>query len=134
MNSSIPRPVASSTRERGGSRLNFLIVIGIIAVAGYCLAQYAPVAYKAFVFRDFMQETVNKAAFPPGQSNTWIESQLRANARENDLPANLAINSQNANGQLITRVQWTKPIPLPGYVYQYHFDHTVKSGTFINPN
>lgn len=131
-NSTFPRVIRRS--ELGGSRVNFLIVLLVIVVAFYCGAQYAPVAYRALVFRDFMQETVNKAAFPPGQPITWIESQLRSNARENELPDNMSINIQNQNGQLVARVQWVKPIPLPGYVYEYKFDHTAKSGTFINPH
>ena len=52
--------------ERGGARVNFVVVILVIALAAYSAYNYAPVAYKAYRFKDFMQETVNKAAYPPG--------------------------------------------------------------------
>lgn len=119
--------------ERGGSRLNFILVILVIGAGSYCAYQYVPVAYRAFLFKDFMQETVSKAAYPPGQPPTWVESQLRAAAKENDLPQNMNINVQNQHGQIVAQVQWTKPIRLPGFVYEYKFDHTVKSSSFINP-
>ena len=67
-------------RERGGARLNFLILLFVIAVAGYSAYNYAPVAYNAYRYKDFMQETVNKAAYPPAKSNEWVTQQLRAAA------------------------------------------------------
>lgn len=119
--------------ERGGSGLNLLVVLLVLGVAAYCAYQYAPVAYRAFLFRDFMEETVNKAAYPPGQTTSWVESQLRASAKENDLPSDMRLEVQNQNGKIVAHAQWTKPIPLPGYVYQYRFDHTARSSGFINP-
>jgi hypothetical protein len=119
--------------ERGGSRLNFLIVATIIALAAYSAYNYAPVAYQAFLFRDYMQETVNKAAYPPGQANEWIAQQLRASAKQYDVPEDALINVQKEEGQIVVRVQWTRPVKLPGYTYQYKFDHTARSSGFINP-
>jgi hypothetical protein len=117
--------------ERGGARLNFLIVAGLIAVTAYSLYQYAPVAYHAYLFRDYMQETVNKAAFPPGQTTAWVESQLRQSTVEYDLPPDAIISAQNVDGRMEARVQWARPITLPGFVYQYKFDHTAKSSGFL---
>ncbi len=119
--------------ERGGSGLNLLVVLLVLGAAAYCAYQYAPVAYSAVLFRDFMEETVNKAAYPPGQTTTWVESQLRANAKENDLPPDMRLEVQNQNGKIVAHAQWTKPIRLPGYVYEYKFDHTARSSGFINP-
>jgi hypothetical protein len=119
--------------ERGGSRLNFIIVAAIIGLAAYSAYNYAPVAYQAFLFRDFMQETVNKAAFPPGQPTEWVAQQLRAQAKQYDVPPDALINVQKEEGQIVARVQWTRPVRLPGYTYQYKFDHTARSSGFINP-
>lgn len=119
--------------ERGGSRVNFLIVLLIIAVVGYALSQYAPVAYKAYLFKDYMQETVNRAAFPPGQSTNWVEQQLRASSSDYDLPSDMNIATQKVNGRVEARVRWSRDIPLPGYVYEYKFDHTARSSGFLNP-
>lgn len=124
---------AGVSDERGGSRLSFIIVILVIFAISYSLYQYAPVAYRAYLFKDHMQETINKAAYPPGQTTGWVESQLRASAGEYQVPRDMGVNVQNVNGQLQARVQWSRPIVLPGYVYEYKFDETVKSSGFINP-
>lgn len=118
--------------ERGGARLNFVVVAALLALAAYSAYNYAPVAYDAFLYRDFMQETVNKAAFPPGQTTDWVAQQLRASAKEYDVPADASISVQTVSGQIVARVQWTRPVRLPGYIYQYKFDHTARSSGFIN--
>lgn len=118
--------------ERGGSRLNLIIVLAVIALGAYSAYNYAPVSYHAFLFKDFMQDTVNKAAYPPGQSSEWITGQFRKALKEYELPENAYINVQKEGGQIVARVQWTRPVKLPGYTYQYTFDHTARSSGFIN--
>ena len=118
--------------ERGGSRLNLTIILAVIALAAYSAYNYAPVSYHAFLFKDTMQDTVNKAAYPPGQTPEWVTQRLRQSAKEYDLPDNAYINVQKEGGQIVARVQWTRPVKFPGYTYQYTFDHTVRSSGFIN--
>ena len=117
--------------ERGGSRFNLLVVIFIIALAAYSAYNYAPVSYHAYLYKDFMQETVNRAAYPPAKSNDWVTQQLRAAAREYDLPEDADIRVQTDNGRIAAHVTFTHPIQLPGYVYEYNFDHTARSSGFI---
>jgi hypothetical protein len=119
--------------ERGGARLNFLIVVAVIALAAYAAYNYVPVAYNAFLFKDFMQETVDKAAYPPGQTTAWAEAQLRAKAGEYDLPDDATFSVQKQDDHIVARVRWSRPIPMPGFIYDYDFDHTAKSSGFINP-
>ena len=118
--------------ERGGARFNFVVTILLIALAVYSAYHYAPVSYKAYRFKDFMQETVNKAAYPPGQSNEWITQQLRGAAKEYELPADAEINVQKEEGRISVRVTWTEDVQLPFYVYEYDFDHTARSSGFIS--
>lgn len=127
-----PRQSAPRANERGGSRLNLIIILAVLALAAYSAYNYAPVSYHAFVFKDFMQDTVNKAAYPPGQSSEWVTSQFREALKEYDLPANALIDVQKESGQIVARVQWTRPVKFPGYTYQYTFDHTARSSGFIN--
>lgn len=117
--------------EHGGARFNFIVVIFIIALAVYSAYNYAPVAYNSYLYKDLMQETVNRAAYPPIKSNEWVTQQLRDAAKEYDLPDDTNVNVQNENGRIVARVTWTRPIQLPGYVYDYDFDHTVRSSGFI---
>lgn len=119
--------------EAGGARLNFLFVVAAITLLAYSAYNYAPVAYNAFLYKDRMQETVNKAAYPPGQSVAWVESQLRASAGEYDLPDDMNVSVQKQDGQIVARVRWTRPVNLPGFTYDYEFDHTARSSGFVNP-
>jgi hypothetical protein len=119
--------------ERGGARLNFVIVVLVIALGGYSAYHYVPVAYNAYLFKDYMQETVNKAAYPPGQTNEWVAAQLRAAAKDYNLPPNMQVSVQNEEGRVAARVQWSQPVQLPGYLYEYKFDDTARSSGFINP-
>lgn len=117
--------------ERGGTRFNFIVVIAVIGLAAYCAYSYAPVAYNAYLYKDFMQETVNKAAYPPAKGNDWVREQLRSAAAEYGLPDDAEINVQSDNGRVSARVTYTQPVRLPGYVYEYNFDHTARSSGFI---
>lgn len=120
--------------QRGGARFNFVVIILLIALAVYSAYNYAPVAYNAYLFKDYMQETVNKAAYPPGQTIGWVEQQIRAAAKDYDLPPDMQVSVQNESGRIAARVVWTRPVQFPGYLYHYTFDHTARSSGFINPH
>ena len=117
--------------QRGGARFNFVVIILVIALAAYSAYNYAPVAYSAYLYKDFMQETVNKAAYPPIKSNDWVAQQLRDAAKEYDLPEDTDIKVENEDGRIVARVSYTRDVKLPGYVYEYDFDHTARSSGFI---
>jgi len=117
--------------ERGGARFNFIVILIVIALAAYSAYNYVPVAYNAYLYKDLMQETVNKAAYPPIKSNDWVAQQLRDAAKEYDLPEDADIRVQNENGRIVAHVTWTRPVQLPGYVYEYDFDHAARSSGFI---
>ncbi len=119
--------------EAGGSRLSFLLAVAVIGLVGYAVYQYAPVAYDAFKFKDYMTRTVDKAAYPPGQPLSWVESQLRAGAGEHGLaPEDLTLDVRNVEGRVVARVQWSRHVKLPGFIYEYKFDHTPRSNGFLN--
>ena len=120
--------------QRGGTRFNFVVIVLLIALAAYSAYNYAPVAYKSYRFKDYMQETVNKAAYPPGQTTDWVTQQLRAAAKEYQLPQDAQINVQREEGRIAARVTWSEAVQLPGYVYAFQFDHTARSSGFISQN
>jgi len=117
--------------QRGGARFNLLLFIILIALAVYSAYNYAPVAYNAYLYKDFMEETVNRAAYPPSKSNDWIAKQLREGGKDYDLPTDAEIKVQNEDGRVAAHVTWTRAVQLPGYVYEYNFDHTARSSSFI---
>lgn len=115
--------------ERGSARLKFLLVMIIIAAVGYAGYLYVPVAYSAYLYKDFMQQKVDTAA-ALGHPADWVRDQLVKSAPDYDVPADAQIVPARKDGRMEVQVQFTRPIEFPGYVYEYNFDHTVYSTEF----
>ena len=124
------RPFSGRRNERGGSRFNLLLIMAILAVVGYSGYQYVPVAIQAYQFKDLMRQEVNKAS-QMGRPGEWVVSQLRANASSYGVPDNALITAGQRDGRMEAKVQFTRPIPLPGYTYIYNFNHSVQSTDFL---
>ena len=116
--------------ERGAGRLNFFLVVAVLAVAAYAAYQYVPVAMQASTFKVFMQDTVDRAS-ASGQTAEWAEKQLKAGAVEYGVPETAVYKVEVRDGRLRANVRFTRPVVLPGYTYNYEFDHTVTSGSFL---
>ncbi len=133
---SIKKSLSDFSSERGAARLKLLITGLIVAVAVYSGVQYIPVAYNAATYKELMQRKVNEAALTSRGSATpseWVEAQMRAIAPEYGLPPDALIEAQPRERRVVLHVQYTKPVALPFYVYQYRFDHTVTSSSFFSP-
>ena len=115
-------------RMRGGSRLNFLIVLTILVVGGYVGYQLVPVYYRATLLQSYMQDTVNNAAMA-GKTSVWVEQQLRAQADYYGVPPDALIETSTPNNRIAAHVSFVRPIPLLVTTYQYTFDYTAKSAT-----
>lgn len=114
-------------RECGASRLKFILILAVLAVVAYMGYQYVPVAYQASRFKIAMQDNVDKAA-TIGQSSEWLRNQLRVEGSEHGVPPNAEITvERTGDGRVQARVQYTRPVNLPGYTYLYNFDYTAKS-------
>jgi hypothetical protein len=116
--------------ERGGARLKFLIVIAVLAVVAYAGYLYVPVAYDAYYFKDVMQNKVDMAV-TQGYETAWVRDQLVKSGPEYHVPADALITPTAKDNRVEVRVQFTRPIELPGYTYSYEFDYTAKSTAFI---
>ncbi len=121
-----------SRGERGESRLKFLIVIAVIAFLAYAGYQFIPIAYQSYQFKDYMQQSVDKAAVT-GQSADWVETQLKAVSKEYNVPPNAEVKALQRDGRMEARVRFTRPISLVVYTYPYEFDTTVKSSSLFTP-
>ena len=121
-----------STRkgELGGARLKFLIVILVLAALAYVGYLYIPVAYDAYLYKDLMQHDVD-VCVTQGYQASWVVEQLTKAAREYNVPSNAIITPVQRDNRIEVRVQFTRPIDLPGYTYQYEFDHTARSTAFL---
>src|SRR2546427_10209887 len=116
--------------ERGGARLKlvvFIIIFAAIIFAGYL---YIPVAVDAYYFKDVMQNMVNQAV-AQGKDSTWLKDQLVKSEPDYHVPSDAVITVNQPEKRLEVRVQFKRPISLPGYTYNYEFDQTAQSTTFL---
>jgi len=116
--------------ERGSARLNFIIVLIIVIAVIYSGYLYVPVAYQAYAFKDMMQTKADAAAAQGFDAN-WIRDQLVKSEPDYGIPSDAVITPVASEGRMEVRVQFTRPISFPGFTYNYEFDQTVKSGTFL---
>ena len=130
MNETFVEWQTSRSAERGGARLKFLIVILVIGATAYAGYLYVPVAFQAYLFKDLMQHDVD-VAVTQNYPASWVKDQLAKSAAEYSVPSDAVITPAQENSQIVVRVQFTRPIELPGFTYHYEFDHTAKSTTFL---
>jgi hypothetical protein len=116
--------------ERGGARLKFIIAVAVFAVVVYVGYLYVPVAVDAYYFKDAMQNKVDLAA-TQGYETAWITDQLSKSKAEFHVPPEAIITPTRQDNQMQVRVQFTRPISFPGFIYNYEFDYTAKSTTFL---
>ena len=117
--------------ERGASRLSLLVVLLALAAAGYVAYQLVPLYYNASLYKVYMKDTVDKAA-ATGKDVEWVKSQLRtAGAEEYGVPPGAVVETNVHDGRINARVRYTRPIDFKVYVYQYSFDHAVKTDKFL---
>jgi len=116
--------------DAGSARLKLIVVIGIVAVVGYCCYLFIPIVYQAYLFKDQMQRNVDVASVQ-GHDTGWVKNQLTKLAPDYGIPADAVISPVLRDNRMEVRVQFSKPIIFPGYTYNYTFDHTVKSTAFL---
>jgi hypothetical protein len=118
------------SNESGGARLKFIIAITVFAVVVYTGYLYIPVAVDAYYFKDVMQNKVDLAA-TQGYETNWVTDQLSKSKAEYHVPPEAVISPAKQDNQMTVHVQFTRPISFPGFTYNYDFDYTAKSTTFL---
>ncbi len=78
-----------------------------------------------------MQHDVDTAV-ALGKPVSWIKEQLAMSSQDYGIPADAIITPTQQENRMEVRMQYTQPIEFPGFVYNYEFDHTVKSATFLS--
>ena len=117
--------------ERGGAQLKLIIFIAIVAIAVYAAYMYIPVAVDAYYFKDAMQNKVNLAA-AQGYDTAWLADQVSKSKGEYHVPDDAVITPMQNEGRVQCRVQFSRPISFPGFTYNYDFDYTAQSTSFIS--
>lgn len=116
--------------EKGGARAKLIIFLAIFALIIYVGYMYIPVAIDAYYFKDVMQSKVDLAA-AQGYDSSWVRDQLVKLGPEYHVPPDAAITAGQNDNRVEVHVQFTRPISFPAYTYNYKFDETVRSGTFL---
>lgn len=116
--------------EHGSARLKLIVFIIIFAVIIYAGYLYIPVAVDAFYFKDVMQNMVNQAT-AQGNSTSWLRDQLVKSEPDYHVPPEAVITPTVEDKRMSVRVQFTRPISFTVYTYNYEFDFTAQSTTFL---
>lgn len=133
MNRSVePKPAARRASERGGARLNFLLVMAVIAALAYVGWQYVPAKYNAVAFERFTQITLDRAVAGE-KTPAWAEQQLRDSFEEHGVPEDATVEVARDGKRLKASVNYTQPISLLFADYDHEFDITVHSSTYLGP-
>ena len=123
--------MAGRRGERGEARFKFLVTIGVLAIIAYAGYQYIPVAINDYQFKDHMQQSVDKAV-ALGKGSEWVKTQLEGSFASFNVPPDATITTEQRDGRLEARVQYTRQISLPFYTYEQNFDHTAKSTDILS--
>jgi hypothetical protein len=124
---------AARPRERGGARLNFLLVMVGVALLAFVGWQYVPARYGAWAFEQVMQETV-ETAMATGKTPAWAEQQLRQNFEAYRVPEDATVEVAREGRRLRATVRYTLPLSLLVTEYDYEVDMTVRSVTTSDGN
>jgi hypothetical protein len=118
--------------EQGSARLKLILFLAFVAIVGYAGYMYIPVAVDAYYFKDAMQNKVNLAA-AQGHDGAWLADQISKSKSEHNVPDDAVITPAQREGRMEVRVQFTRPISTPVFTYNYNFDYTAQSTTFLTP-
>lgn len=116
--------------ERGGAQLKLLLFVAVVGLLGYAAYMYIPVAVDAYYFKDAMQNKVNLAA-AQGYDTAWVADQVSKSRSEFHVPDEAVITPTQNEGRVQCRVQFSRPISFPGFTYNYDFDYTAQSTSFL---
>src|ERR1043165_7290702 len=116
--------------ERGGAGIKLLIFIAVVAIVGYAAYMYIPVAVDAYYFKDSMQNKVNLAA-AQGYDTAWLADQIAKSKPEFHVLEDPVISPAQNEGRMQVRVQFTRPLSFPAFTYNYNFDYTAQSTSFL---
>lgn len=116
--------------QSGGARLKLIVFLTLFAIILYAGYLYLPVAVDSYYYKDIMQNMVNQAA-AQGSDAGWVKDQLLKNAPDYHVPPDASIVATVQDKRVLVHVKFTRPIVTPVYTYNYEFDQTAASTTFL---
>ncbi len=122
--------------ERGEGTLKLIIFLVVIFLVGWAGYNFIPVKYNESVLRQEMDTTVTQAMVSPNALKNqvrWTEDQVKKLGPNFDLPEDTLYEvKQGKNGGVSVTIKFKKTIALlPFYNYNYEFDYTAKTSSFM---
>lgn len=133
MNESVNRVESLTSRasERGGSQINFLIVMALLIAGGLGAYSYVPIVYEAAEFKTEMQKTVDGAG-AMGRTADWVTGEIVKSYPLYNVPPDAELKVERlAKGGYKANVTFIRPVQFLTFTYNYHFDKTVTTTGFL---
>ena len=115
-------------RERGEGQLGCLVGLIVLALGIFIAWKMVPIKVKAAEVRGVV---VDEAKSAGTHSDKVIMGNILSKAHDDNIPLtedNVKIT--RAAGNISIEVHYVIPVEFPGYVYQWHFDHSVSNPIF----
>jgi hypothetical protein len=125
------------SKEAGGSGLNLVIILVVLAVVLHGVSQYGSVAYKAADMKKEMTATVLQVQASSGRRTSPAQDgmkRIELAVKKLELPEDTYINAQMVKGELTLEVAYQVEVPLLPfglYNYMYVFDETATPAGFL---
>jgi hypothetical protein len=123
---------SNQTRERGGSKLNLLITLIVLAALAFTAIKIVPVYVEAYQFQDSIEAESRFALTGyPKKSLDDIKDDIFKKVQELDIPAKREdIRLNVTNGSVEIGLDYTVPIDLKVYQFNLQFhphadNHTI---------
>jgi hypothetical protein len=116
--------------ERGEGNLGCILWLLAFGLAALIAWKAVPVKLKSAELYDYMDELAKfGAARTPPQD---LEKQILDRARQLEIPLTKdAVKVERKGDRVYMEVEYTLPVELPGYTYQWHFRQTLDRPIFI---
>jgi hypothetical protein len=114
--------------QKGEGKVGCLIGLVVLLIAAMIAYKMIPIKVKSADLRDTVQDVARSA----GQHNDkWIATAVLNKAQSLELPVTEeSIKVVRANSEIRVDVDYTVPVKLPGFTYQWHFHHKAENPIF----
>lgn len=115
-------------RERGEGQLGCLVGLIVLALGVFIAWKMVPIKVKAAEVRGVV---VDEAKSAGTHNDKVIMGNILSKAHEDNIPLtedNVKIS--RGGGNISIEVNYVVPVEFPGYVYQWHFNHSVTNPIF----
>lgn len=115
-------------RERGEGQLGCLVGLIVLALGIFIAWKMVPIKVRAAEVRGVV---VDEAKSAGTHSDKVIMGNILSKAHEDNIPLTEEnVKISRGGGNISIEVHYVVPVEFPGYVYQWHFDHSVTNPIF----